>query len=244
MQNIIVDIGNTNVKLFLFERNNLIFKYSYPIFGGGIDEKTTNFLLSCNISNCIISCVNRENYEIFDFFIKNFNTTYFHSNMKLPIEICYKTPLTLGLDRIAAVSGAAVIFPDRNILIIDAGTAITYDILLKDRKYLGGNISPGISIRFKSLNTFTGKLPLLSIDYNNKGLYGDNTESAIQLGVQNGIVYEVMSTINAFKDIYEDLVVVFTGGDTFFFEKSLNICIFVEPNLVAIGLNKILEINV
>jgi type III pantothenate kinase len=135
-------------------------------------------------------------------------------------------------------------FPDKNVLVIDAGTAITYDILLKDKKYLGGNISPGILTRFKSLHTFTGKLPLLNINEKVRGLYGDTTESAITLGVQNGIIYEITGTIEAFKEKYDDLMVLFTGGDAFFFEKSLKFCIFVEPNLTAIGLNKILKLNV
>ena len=102
-----------------------------------------------------------------------------------------KTPGTLGHDRIAAVSGAAVMFPGTNVLVIDAGTAITYDILENGINYLGGTISPGIKTRFKALHTFTGKLPLLNINEGKQNLFGKTTEEAIVCGVQNGILYEV-----------------------------------------------------
>lgn len=244
MINLVVDVGNTNTKLFLFEEGKLIFKHFESNEHKHFNSRIIHLLKNSKIDNCIVSSVSKINNEKYIFFKENFNTFFFNREMKVPVEIGYRTPETLGYDRIANVSGASVLFPGKDVLVIDSGTAITYDIIEAGIRYLGGNISPGILTRFKSLHTFTEKLPLLNISFNTVGLYGDSTESAIILGVQNGITYEVMSTINAFKGVYKDLVVVFTGGDVFFFEKSLKICIFVEPNLTAIGLNKILEINV
>jgi type III pantothenate kinase len=244
MKNLIVDVGNTNTKLFLFDKNSLAYKAIEPNDTQFFDMHILKQLHKEAIENCIISSVNKLNDEKLKFFEENYNTVFFNNKMKLPIDICYKTPDTLGMDRVANVCGASVLFPDKNVLIIDAGTAITYDILENGRKYLGGNISPGILTRFKSLHTFTEKLPLLTINNSIDEIYGDSTENAIINGVQNGVKYEITGTINAFKKIYKDLTIVLTGGDTFFFEKSFKMCIFVEPNLTAIGLNKILEIKI
>jgi type III pantothenate kinase len=164
------------------------------------------------------------------------------ANTPLPLENCYKTKETLGKDRIAAVVGAFDLYPHKNILIIDAGTAITYDILNDKRQYLGGNISPGIDMRFKALNQFTGKLPLVSQQKYNK-LFGTSTENAIRAGVQNGVIFEVDRAIDTFKEFYNNLKVIITGGNAEFFEKKLKNSFFVHFNLIAMGLNRILEYN-
>jgi len=140
------------------------------------------------------------------------------------------------------VVGAHNLFPDSNILVIDAGTAITYDLLTAEGTYLGGNISPGIEMRFKALNQFTGKLPKIEKADQNI-LFGKTTEQAIRAGVQNGVVYEIEGTINSFKDFYKNLKVIITGGDAEFFEKKLKNSFFVSPNLTNLGLNRILEYN-
>ena len=129
-----------------------------------------------------------------------------------------------------------------NILIIDAGTAITYDILTAEGKYLGGNISPGLEMRFKALNQFTGKLPKIEkVEFNK--LYGQTTEQAIIAGVQNGFVFEVDSTITSFKEFYNNLKVIITGGDAEFFDKKLKNSFFVHFNLISLGLNRVLQHN-
>ncbi|NOR76346.1 MAG: type III pantothenate kinase, partial [Draconibacterium sp.] len=134
------------------------------------------------------------------------------------------------------------LYPKNNVLIIDAGTAITYDILNDENQYLGGNISPGIDMRFKALNQFTDKLPLVSQKNYNK-LYGTSTENAIRAGVQNGVVFEVDKTIDIFNEFYNNLKVIITGGNAEFFEKKLKNSFFVHFNLIAMGLNRILEYN-
>jgi type III pantothenate kinase len=243
MLSLIIDAGNTYIKIKCFDNNKIVEAKQF------LDESEAQKFISAyitanKIGACIVSDVRDLNKSFTDFLQNNFSTKFFSHKLKLPIIINYKTPETLGKDRIAAVCGAKVMFPDKNILIVDAGTAITYDILTAENFYLGGNISPGLQIRFKALNTFTGKLPLVHINKERQNLFGKTTEEAIRCGVLNGMIYEIDGFINDFKTQYPDLLIVFTGGDCFFFEKLLKNRIFAEPNLTAIGLNKILELNV
>jgi type III pantothenate kinase len=164
------------------------------------------------------------------------------ANTPLPIENRYLTKETLGKDRIAAVVGAYDLYPNQNLLVIDAGTAITYDFINEKGQYLGGNISPGIEMRFKALNYYTGKLPRVQPKEWNK-LYGSTTEEAILGGVLNGVVFEVDKTIESFKEFYKNLKVIITGGDAEFFDNKLKNSFFVNFNLLALGLNRILEYN-
>ena len=160
----------------------------------------------------------------------------------LPIANLYETPETLGKDRIAAAVGANELFPNQNVLVIDAGTAITYDFVSAENQYLGGNISPGLQMRFKALNQFTDKLPLVdSSAYFSE--IGKNTKEAIRGGVQNGILFEIEKTIEIFAEKYEDLQVILTGGDSAFLSQMLNADVLVHLNLTLIGLNRILEFN-
>ena len=161
---------------------------------------------------------------------------------ELPIENLYETPETLGKDRIAAAVGANELFPDQNLLIIDAGTAITYDLVSEKNQFIGGNISPGLEMRFKALNHFTGKLPLVNYSDDFETV-GRNTIDAIRAGVQNGILFEIAQTIDLFNRNYQNLHIIMTGGDSYFFDKKLNYSIFVNFNLTLIGLNRILEHN-
>ena len=172
----------------------------------------------------------------FDFFID------LNEYTNIPIKNLYDSKSTLGKDRLAAVIGANNFYPKSNVLVIDMGTAITFDFINKKDQYLGGSISPGLEMRFSALNHFTGKLPLLK--KNEKfSLIGSNTESAIISGVQNGIIFEIDSYINNIKKEYEDLKTILTGGDAIFFDKKLKNTIFVDLNLNFIGLNTILEYN-
>ncbi|MCJ2379753.1 type III pantothenate kinase [Parabacteroides sp. AGMB00274] len=168
---------------------------------------------------------------------------YFDNDVRLPITIKYKTPHTLGKDRIAAVVGAYYLQPNRNILIIDAGTCITYELLEASGSYLGGNISPGMTTRFKALNDYTKKLPLVN-EREEVPCWGTCTEDAIRAGVVNGIVFEMDGYIDKAKELYSDVLVFLTGGHSFYFESRLKNFIFADINLVLTGLNRILEYNV
>ena len=165
------------------------------------------------------------------------------NQVRLPIDIRYRTPETLGSDRIAAAVGANWLRPDRNLLVIDAGTAITYEIVEAPGVYAGGNISPGMITRFRALHHFTEKLPLVD-EEEQIPLVGTTTETAIQAGVVNGIVYEMDGYIDTIRKKYLDIFVFLTGGHAFYFERRLRNSTCVAMNLVLDGLNRILEYNV
>jgi len=163
-------------------------------------------------------------------------------SLKLPITIDYKTPNTLGKDRIAGAVGAQSLFLKENILIIDAGTCITYDVVEANGTYIGGSISPGMLMRFKSLNNFTHKLPLVPYREFNE-LTGKTTEESILSGVISGIAFEMHGFINGYLEKYSSLKIILTGGDAVYFEKTLKNDIFVNSNIVLIGLKEILNYN-
>jgi type III pantothenate kinase len=239
--NLVIDIGNTRTKFSVFNHGEEMI--SVPV-----DELLpahVDVLIKEHpaIDKAILSSVKAYSYDLKRHLNKTFRTFIeLDASTPLPVENGYLTKETLGNDRLAAVVGAYHLYPDKNVLVIDAGTAITYDLLNNKKQYLGGNISPGLEMRFKALNHFTGKLPLVEKkDF--KRLYGQTTEEAIRAGVQHGIVFEIDSTINAFKEFYQNLYVIITGGDTKFFDKKLKNSFFVHFNLIAIGLNRILEHN-
>ena len=166
----------------------------------------------------------------------------FDEHISVPVSIEYETKDTLGKDRIAAVVGANYLQPGQNILVIDAGTAITYEVIEMTGVYKGGNISPGLTTRFRSLNLFTKRLPLVDVS-NDVPFIGTSTESAILAGVVNGIVYEMDGYIDTLKEKYGDVFVFLTGGHSFYFVRRLKNLIFADANLVITGLNRILEYN-
>ena len=239
--NLVIDIGNTRTKFSVFNRGEVLISVPVDEFLPGHIDVLQNE--HPELQHVILSAVKDYSPKLktalqnkFKLFIElNLNTP-------LPIENCYKTPETLGKDRIAAAVGGFDLYQDTNLLIIDAGTAITYDILNDKHQFLGGNISPGIEMRYKALHQFTGKLPKVSQQKFDK-LYGTTTEEAILAGVQHGVVFEVDKTIETFKEFYTNLKVIITGGDADFFDKKLKNSFFVNFNLTALGLNRILEYN-
>jgi len=235
---IILDAGNSYIKCFVFE-NSAISKNTK------FEYKDIPLLISfCNSHNApiIISDVSG---KITNEVLNQFQNSYFlyNSSSNLPIKINYDTKQTLGFDRIASAIGAEKLLPQTNKLIIDFGTAITIDFVSKDMAFEGGNISPGLTTRFKSLHDYTGKLPLLTANNSTK-LYGKTTEEAIQSGVINGIVFEIERYIENYKAIFSNISVFLCGGDAIYFEKMLKKTIFAKPNLLAIGLHTIYKYNV
>lgn len=242
MYNLVVDAGNSSVKMFLFENG----KIEYRMKCGEVSEllpSLEKIVPVESVGRCIVSSVSMDAEEIAVVFRPFFPVVVFNVSLHLPIIIRYGTPETLGSDRVAAVVGAVVRYPNRNVLVIDSGTAITYDIVTDKGEYLGGNISVGLKTRFRALHNFTGRLPLLQVDKSLDGLYGTNTVEALTIGIQNGMLYEVEGAVKAFSRQFDNLLVVFTGGDSFFFENRINCNNFAEPYLVAFGLNEILEYN-
>lgn len=239
--NLVIDIGNTRTKFSVFSRGEVLITVPVDDFNPGhIDVLKKEYP---ELEKVILSSVKNYSPELETALQKNFK--YFielETKTPLPIENCYDSKETLGKDRIAAAVGAFDLYPGSNVLIIDAGTAITYDIINEKNQYLGGNISPGLEMRFKALHQFTDKLPFVQQKEFNK-LYGNTTENAILAGVQNGIVFELDKTIDTFKEFYNNLQVIITGGNADFFDKKLKNSFFVHFNLIALGLNRILEYN-
>lgn len=239
--NLVIDIGNTRTKFSVFNRGEVLITVPVEEFlPQHIDVLQNDYP---DLQKVILSTVKDYSPELKATLQNKFKCfVELNSKTLLPVENCYKTPETLGKDRIAAVVGGFDLYPQTNLLIIDAGTAITYDILNDKGQYLGGNISPGIEMRYKALHYFTGKLPIIKHQKFDK-LFGTTTEEAIKAGVQHGVVFEVDKAIDTFKDFYTNLKVIITGGDADFFDKKLKNSFFVNFNLIAMGLNRILEYN-
>ncbi len=239
--NLCIDRGNSSTKAAVFNRNQLIETLVYVDFG--LTEIEVLFE-KFPIKNCILSSVVKNNENIIQELTRK--SQYFielTSKTTLPIKNLYETPDTLGKDRIAAVVGAAFLKPDTDLLVIDAGTAITYDFINSENEYNGGNIAPGLSMRLQAMHEFTSKLPLVEAETESPFL-GTNTKSAILAGAFQGIIFEMDGYINSLKIKYPQLSTFLTGGSTFYFANKLKNTIFAEKNLVLIGLNRILEYNV
>ncbi|RLD64082.1 MAG: pantothenate kinase [Bacteroidetes bacterium] len=239
--NLLLDFGNTNTKIAVYNNNELVDSH---IFNELHINDIKNLKHLSSINNVILSSVVSCKDEIRNYLRNNFrNFIVINSNTAIPIEIKYKSKQTLGNDRIATAVGANNIFPNTNVLVIDMGTAITFDFINSNNQFVGGNISPGVSLRLQSLHEHTKKLPLVKKDKNFKFI-GSDTNSALLYGVENGILFEVEGYINKLKKEHETLKTILTGGDTFLFEKIIKIPIFVESNLLFQGLNRILDYNV
>lgn len=149
----------------------------------------------------------------------------------------------MGNDRIALAVAGSQLYPGRDVLIIGAGTCITYDFVSKNNEYFGGSISPGIHMRFKALNTFTDKLPLVQPE-NKPELIGNSTVGSITSGVMNGLYSEIDGIIDRYEKNFPEIQTILTGGDIIYFDKMLKNNIFANSNLVLKGLNMILDYNV
>lgn len=165
---------------------------------------------------------------------------FLSASMPLPIRLNYDTPLTLGADRIAAVAGAWALQPGNAALVIDMGTAITYDVIDAAGCYQGGNIAPGLRLRLEALHEKTGRLPQVSPE-KPVSLIGISTDTAILNGVMQGIRFEIEGYRRALSKKYRGILTFLTGGDAKFFEISAKSGIFVVPNLTAIGLSSIIN---
>jgi type III pantothenate kinase len=239
--NLVIDIGNTRTKFSVFNRGEVLITVPVDEFKPEHIDILQNE--HPDLRKVILSAVKDYSPQLKIALQSRFNQFIeLDADTPLPIENLYKTPETLGKDRIAAAIGGFDLYPETNLLIIDAGTAITYDVVNSKGQYLGGNISPGIDMRFKALHHFTDKLPLVKQQSFAK-LYGSTTEEAIVAGIQNGVVFEVDKAIDTFKEFYKNLKVIITGGNADFFDNKLKNSFFVHFNLIALGLNRILEYN-
>lgn len=234
--NIAIDIGNSSIKVGLFQdgllKEDWLFQSVHEVTQA-VKEIQPDQIMMCSVAGNEQNLV--EELSSHEIFILNASTP-------IPFENHYKTKNTLGVDRIAALAGAEFISKGKNNLVIDIGSCITYDFLDKNGLYRGGSISPGIDLRFKSMNDYTRKLPLIS-NYNTHDLIGQTTEEAMISGVINGISAELDGIISRYQSKWPDLEVIMCGRAANSFESKLKATIFASPKLVLIGLNRILEYN-
>lgn len=240
--NLTIDIGNTLTKLSVIDNTNVLHSETVP----EIDQAMLGNLLTLypSLSRAIWVSVREKQHSAWLEFLQGRLTCVLEltHRLPLPIRITYKTPETMGMDRVAAVCGAHRLYPGKDVLVIDAGTAITYEFLSRKGEYLGGNISPGIAMRFRALHEFTARLPLVK-ESSSYSPAGKSTEEAIASGVLRGILAEVNEYVSTFYKNNPNGVVILTGGDAIFFGKKLKSTIFVNPNLIHVGLEAILDYN-
>ena len=241
MTNLVIDVGNSANKIAVFNGDEILFQEVSEL---PLKQSIETLVTSYQIENIIISSVKIDVDEIE--ISKNFHYIKFNSDTKIPICNKYKNPKSLGLDRLAAVIGANYIYPNTNVLVIDAGTCITYDKIDKETNYFGGSISPGIKMRFNALNHFTAKLPSVDFEPSFNGNFGDDSISSMLSGVINGVIYELEGFINSYLKINPDLKIIICGGDAAFFDTRFKNSIFAhlisyKPNLVLIGLNTVVK---
>ena len=237
--NLVFDIGNTSTKMAVYDSYKKLTSFNT---GKLSCEKLEKELTPFKIKKAIISSVKTVPAFILD--LLSINIPFIHvlsSGSKLPFKIDYETPESLGSDRLAAAAGACYLFPESNILIIDAGSAINFEFMTPGH-YRGGNISPGLNMRFRALHKFTDKLPLVSCD-DNFSLPGRNTTEAVKAGVIKGVIYEINEYIRTFEKMHVDIKVIITGGDSGFLKDKIDFKINYLPDLVIDGLNYILEYN-
>ena len=231
----LIDAGNSFIKLGIYKKGEVI---SLSYF---VDLSSLKQQLDPNVPIAISSVLNSD----FEQDLKEYENPIFWINhsVKLPFKIKYLSPATLGIDRICNV--AAIVNTNRftNRLIIDVGTCIKFDFLNDKNEYEGGSISPGLKLRYKALNLFTDKLPLIE-NSGKVNLIGNSTESSIQSGVQNGIESEINGLISKYREKYKDLSIYITGGDAHYFDLVQKNGIFADEILTLKGILEIYLLNV
>ncbi len=238
--NLIIDIGNTSTKIAVMDDNKVIARQRVEQISEGIVTALLDeypfidkaIVASTGAGDECVCGVLRDRVDIL---------VEFSPTTDIPLKNGYKTPETLGADRLAAAVGAQWLYGDRDMLIVDFGTAITYD-LVADGTFRGGNISLGLGSRFRALHEYTASLPLCSPSDEEMEL-GRTTREAIEQGVMRGVKYETEGYIAEFCEKYDNLCIIFTGGDAKYFVKQIKNTIFASRDLVFCGLNRILEYN-
>ncbi len=239
--NLILDQGNTATKIILADRGHDVHTASYPHLPPDELAALIHRYRPDRAILCTVATPDPAWFEHLHRLPHFLHLDDIHA-VRLPITLGYRTPATLGRDRIAAVVGAHTLCPGHPLLVIDAGTAITYDLLLPPAHHLGGNISPGLTTRFRALHDYTRRLPLVH-EHPHVPPIGTTTQEAILSGVVQGIVYEMNGYIDDIRSKHPDATVFLTGGHAFYFEGRLKCHTFATENLVWIGLNRILEYN-
>ena len=239
MTTLTIDIGNTSIKYAVFEGQTMV--HYRRIIGHDIAPIAENIAAyqPAHAIVCATGALDDTQRKSLERLTPD--TWFLSHTTPTPISNQYKSPQTLGMDRLAAAVGAYM-DTKGEVLIIDMGTAITYDFVDSDGNYVGGNIAPGVQLRLRALHDYTARLPLVEAEGNHPPL-GEDTETAIRCGVIDGIKYEIGGYLHHFFLKYPNLSVFFTGGDELYFANERKKRIFADKMLVLKGLNEILSYN-
>ena len=235
-KNIAIDLGNTIAKIGIFEEGKLVNRQvgvPFDLLAQKVNELNPNHVVISSVNQNVKNLVEKISAS----------TLILNHTTLIPIDNKYSTPETLGKDRLAAVIGAFTLKAETNTLVIDVGTCITYDFINAKNEYQGGGISPGVDLKFKALHNFTANLPLIEVQQEVE-LVGDTTEKAILSGVINGTIAEIEEIIRMYRDKFSHLRIIMCGGGASELHSKLKIETELAPDLVLIGLNRILEHNV
>lgn len=235
--NLILDFGNTRIKTALFKGAELI---ENRVFDSE-NELLANLDAFAGVKNCIIGSVTNQHQQTSKLLSTKFNTLVFAASTPIPLKNLYKSALTLGSDRIAASVGSWSLYPNQNVLTIDAGTCIKYNFVNADNEYLGGAISPGIPMRLKAMHHYTQALPLVDVDKHYDKLIGQSTQESLLSGALIASACEVDAMIDRYHNNYQNLVVVITGGDGDYLCKQVKSRFFAHQSILLQGLNTILN---
>ncbi len=238
---LVIDIGNTRAKTAVFaSKECLEVKAHEPQqLVTGVREILTAFKL---IDRAIVSTVGDEPDGLVEVLDALKEVIWVDEHTELMFDNEYQTKETLGADRKALMAAAHRNYPGKNVLVIDLGSCITYDVLESGKRYVGGAISPGWRMRVEAMHEFTSKLPSLQPS-EPMTVLGDTTASCMQIGAYNGVLGELQELIRAYRKRFEDLTVILTGGDAEIFGKRLKNCIFAHSNFLLEGLHELLEYN-
>lgn len=230
-----VDIGNTRIKSAVFENDNLLEVFA---FDAEFLQKKILIILKkfSKVEVLVVASVGNYDLNAFSFLENRIKIAWISHETLFPFINKYKTPLTLGIDRMILASGAVLQFPNQNRLVIDAGTCITYDFVNDQDHYLGGAIGMGLRMRYNALHNYTAKLPLLETDYPEHYI-GNSTSEALHSGVVNGMIFEIEGFIKSFEIDYSKFTIILTGGDAVFLAKRLKNTIFANSNFLLESLN-------
>lgn len=238
--NLAIDVGNTQIKIGVYDKDVLVHREHFMI--ASWKDAFQRLRSEYDIEKCILSHVSRLNPEQIRAIGEHLDLLLLDRNTKVPFENLYSTPETLGVDRIALAAAAATGFPNQPVLVIDAGTCITYDFVNANHQYHGGSISPGIAMRYRAVHEFTANLPLLAPETEIPE-QGDSTSNALHKGILSGVTYEIDGVIEEYRSKNANLTVVLTGGDANFLSNNIKSSIFATPNFLLEGLNSILIHN-
>ena len=235
--NLTLDFGNTRAKIILFDGKEPVHE---EVLSGDLNEALQSIAERFHPDQCAW-CNVSGNDEVLAEAIATLPCTAVHlkGTSNVPLNVCYKTRNTLGADRLAAVLGATTLRPGTPLLVIDAGTCITFDLVDAQGNYIGGNIAPGVEMRLKALHTFTARLPQVEAEGELPEV-GFNTETAIRCGVVKGATYEIEGYATQLRKKYPNLKVFLTGGSHFSFSEEFKENLLTDRYLVGRGLNRLL----